>query len=58
VRGSDSRSSRTEIHPAVLDAASRMRLASNGKFPVRKFLQEVAETARQHYADLAEWPLE
>lgn len=58
VRGSDSGSARTEIHPAVLDTASRMRLASNGKFPVRKFLREVAETARRHYADLTEWPLE
>ena len=55
VRGSAS--TRTEIHPAVLDVASRLRLASNGKFPVRKFLEEVTETARTNYADLAEWPL-
>ncbi len=52
VRGSAS--TRTEIHPAV---ASRLRLAGNGKFPVRKFLEEVTETARTNYADLAEWPL-
>ena len=50
-------STRTEIHPAVLDVASRLRLASNGKFPVRKFLEEVTETATMNYADLAEWPL-
>ena len=54
VRGGSGSSSRTEIHPAVLDVASRARLASNGKFPVRKFLEEVAETARTHYADLLE----
>jgi hypothetical protein len=57
VRRPNEASSRTEIHPAVLDTASRLRLASNGKFPVRKFLQEVAETARRHYADLEQWPL-
>ena len=50
-------SPRTEIHPAVLDTASRMRLASNGKFPVRKFLQEVEKTARSRYSDLEQWPL-
>ena len=49
--------SRVEIHPAVLDVASRMRLASNGKFPVRKFLADVARTARRNYADLEDWPL-
>lgn len=49
---------RTEIHPAVLDVASRARLADNGRFPVRKFLAEVAATARRHYADLDEWPLQ
>lgn len=48
---------RMEIHPAVLDVASRMRLASNGKFPVRKFLDDVSGTARRHYSDLEEWPL-
>lgn len=58
VRGSGNPSSRTEIHPAVLDVASRARLASNGKFPMRKFLEEVTETARRNYADLAEWPLD
>ena len=56
VRGSSDPSPRTEIHPAVLDVASRARLASNGKFPVRKFLEEVTETAQRNYADLAEWP--
>lgn len=58
VRGVGAPSPRTEIHPAVLDVACRARLASNGKFPVRKFLEEVRETARTHYADLDEWPLE
>lgn len=57
VRSSGDASPRTEIHPAVLDVASRLRLASNGKFPVRKFLESVAETAGQNYADLKEWPL-
>ena len=58
VRGGAADSPRTEIHPAVLDVASRARLAANGRFPVRKFLDDVARTARSHYADLAEWPLE
>lgn len=57
VRGGD-QSPRAEIHPAVLDVASRTRLASNGKFPVRKFLEEVTETAQKNYADLDEWPIE
>ena len=57
VRSSDSASTRTEIHPAVLDVASRLRLASNGRFPVRKFLEKVTESARTNYADLQEWPL-
>lgn len=57
IRSPSDASPRTEIHPAVLDTASRLRLASNGKFPVRKFLQEVARTARSHYADLEQWPL-
>ena len=51
-------SRRIEIHPAVLDVASRLRLASNGKFPVRKFLEEVSITARENYSDLEEWPIE
>jgi hypothetical protein len=57
IRQPNNASPRTEIHPAVLDTASRMRLASNGKFPVRKFLQEVEKTATSHYADLNQWPL-
>ena len=57
VRRPEGSSARREIHPAVLDTASRLRLAGNGKFPVRKFLEEVAQTARQHYADLDQWPL-
>jgi len=57
IRQPNNASPRTEIHPAVLDIASRMRLASNGKFPVRKFLQEVEKTATSHYADLDQWPL-
>ena len=47
----------TDIHPAVLDVASRMRLARNGRFPSRKFLEEVARTAGERYADLSEWPV-
>jgi hypothetical protein len=58
VRRPNDASPRTEIHPAVLDTASRMRLASNGKFPVRKFLEEVASIARKNYADLEQWPLD
>jgi len=57
VRSGSSGSVRTEIHPAVLDVASRLRLASNGKFPVRKFLDDVTQTARNNYADLDQWPL-
>ena len=57
IRLSGGGSARTEIHPAVLDVASRLRLTSNGNFPVRKFLQEVSETARRNYADLDQWPL-
>jgi len=57
VRRSGEGGDRTEIHPAVLDVASRMRLARNGRFPVRKFLADVAETAARNYADLREWPL-
>lgn len=56
-RGSGGAAARMEIHPAVLDVASRMRLASNGKFPVRKFLADVSRTARSNYADLEDWPL-
>lgn len=58
VRSSSGASPRVEIHPAVLDVASRMRLASNGRFPVRKFLEKVSNTARENYADLEEWPLD
>ena len=58
VRRPNDASPRTEIHPAVLDTASRMRLASNGRFPVRKFLEQVAETARKSYTDLEQWPLD
>ena len=46
-----------DILPAVLDVASRLRLASNGKFPVRKFIEQVTETATRNYADLDQWPL-
>ena len=58
VRRPNAGSPLTEIHPAVLDTASRLRLASNGKFPVRKFLEEVAHTARRDYFDLEQWPLD
>jgi len=58
VRSGGGVTERTEIHPAVLDVASRLRLASNGKFSVRKFLEKVTETACKDYADLAEWPLD
>ncbi len=57
IRSSGNASTRTELHPAVLDVASRLRLASNGRFPVRKFLEKVAETAKINYIDLEEWPL-
>ncbi|MDX1432991.1 MAG: hypothetical protein R3286_11130 [Gammaproteobacteria bacterium] len=53
-----SRAGGTDIHPAVLDVASRMRLGRSGRFPARKFLDEVAKVARERYADLAEWPLD
>lgn len=57
-RGADNASRRMEIHPAVLDVASCLRLASNGRFPVRKFLEKVSITARENYSDLKEWPVE
>lgn len=57
VRSSGETSPRTEIHPAVLDVASRLRLAKNGRFPVQKFLDKVSDTARVNYADLDDWPL-
>lgn len=57
VRSGSGGSVRTEIHPAVLDVASRLRLSSNGKFPVRKFLEDVTQTAKRNYADLDQWPL-
>ena len=58
VRSGDHASRRMEIHPAVLDVASGFRIASNGKFPVRKFLEKVSATARENYSDLEEWPME
>ncbi|NIM27107.1 MAG: hypothetical protein GTO67_10985 [Gammaproteobacteria bacterium] len=58
IRGGDQASQRIEIHPAVLDVASRMRLARNGRFPLRKFLEQVSVTARENYSDLEEWPME
>ena len=58
IRSGDDASRRMEIHPAVLDVASRFRLASNGKFPARKFLESVLATARENYSDLEEWPIE
>ena len=57
VRSGGTASRRMEIHPAVLDVASELRLASNGRFPVRKFLEKVSATANRNYADLEEWPL-
>jgi hypothetical protein len=57
IRSGGDQSRRMEIHPAVLDVASRLRLASNGKFPVRKFLEDVSAAAKANYADLKEWPL-
>lgn len=48
----------TRLHPAVLDVASHMRLSKNGRFPVNKFLEAVEETAKAHYPDLPEWPLD
>jgi hypothetical protein len=57
IRSGDGASRRIEIHPAVLDVACHLRLASNGRFPVRKFLEKVAATAEENYSDLEEWPL-
>lgn len=57
VRSSGRGDAGTDIHPAVLDVASRMRLARNGRLPPSKFLDEVESIARERYADLAEWPL-
>jgi len=57
VRVGGGASGRREIHPAVLDVASSLRLASNGKFPVRKFIEQVTETATKNYADLDQWPI-
>lgn len=58
MRSSIRREGSSRIHPAVLDVASQMRLSRNGKFPVNKFLEAVKDTARAHYADLPEWPLD
>jgi len=49
------RPERRALHPAVLDVAARMRLSRNGKFPVDKFLSEVARVARTEYPELADW---
>ncbi len=46
----------SDIHPAVIDVAARMKPSRNGKFAVRKFLREVEQTARRRYADLEDWP--
>lgn len=58
IRSSIRREGSNRIHPAVLDVASHLRLSRNGKFPVNKFLESVEETAKAHYADLPEWPLD
>jgi hypothetical protein len=57
IRSGGEGSRRIEIHPAVLDVASRSRLAKNGKLPARKFLEKVSMTARENYSDLKEWPM-
>ena len=57
IRSGGEGSRRMEIHPAVHDVASRLRLAKNGKFPTRKFLEKVSVTARENYTDLEEWPI-
>ena len=58
VRSSIRREGANRVHPAVLDVASSMRVSRNGKFAVRNFLSTVEKTARSHYADLPEWPLD
>ncbi len=55
VKSSDERSGSSDIHPAVVDTAARMRLSDNGRFPVRKFLTEVNATARNKYPDVPGW---
>lgn len=56
VRASPENPLSSDIHPAVIDVAARMKPSRNGKFPVRKFLREVEQTARRRYAGLEEWP--
>ena len=46
---------RTGMHPALIDAASQMRISQNGYFAPRKFLAMVAEIAQQLYPDLEGW---
>jgi hypothetical protein len=58
IRSGDEASRRMEIHPAVLDVASRLRVGKNGKFQTRKFLERVSMTARENYSDLDEWPID
>jgi hypothetical protein len=48
-------SGRTAMHPAVIDAACRMRLSANGHFAPRKFVLMVSEIAQQLYPDLEGW---
>lgn len=55
----DARGTRAALlHPAVLDVAARMSLTRNGNFPRDRFLEQVSQTARERYADLAQWPPE
>ncbi|MDH3695274.1 MAG: hypothetical protein OER96_11975 [Gammaproteobacteria bacterium] len=57
VKPSDERSGSSDIHPAVIDTAARMRLSDNGKFPVKKFLSAVNKTSRDKYADVPGWTI-
>ena len=46
---------RTGMHPALIDAASQMKLSANGHFAPRKFLAMVQQIAQQLYPDLQGW---
>ena len=43
------------LHPALLDAASQIRLNKNGRFPVNILIRQAAENEAGPYADW-EWP--
>ena len=57
VKSSGGRSGSSDIHPAVIDTAARMRLSDNGKFPVKKFLSAVNDNALDKYPGVPGWTI-